>query len=184
MTTASLVVKGPSKIHGIGLFTRMDIAEGTFIGTYLGPSAKRPGMYVLWVTDEDGTVTARSGRNVLRYLNHSSSPNAWFDAYELYAERPIKRGRIGRIKALFRKSTKYSQVIKQPSTCASTRSWPKSRPTRPKTSSSRCQVRPERAEILRSSVHLPAGSTPETTATLPPLTCRSCWPYVSGRQTT
>ena len=33
-----------------------------------------------------------------------------------------------RIKALFRKRTKYSQVIKQPSTCASTRCWPKLSP--------------------------------------------------------
>lgn len=91
MTTASLVVKGLSEIHGTGLFARVGIPEGTFIGTYLGPSAKRNGMYVLWVTDEDGKVTARSGRCVLRYLNHANSPNAWFDGYDLYADAAIEQ---------------------------------------------------------------------------------------------
>jgi hypothetical protein len=45
-------------------------------------------------------------------------------------QRPIVRNlqvRL-RIKALSRSRTKYSQVIKQPSTCAPTQAWPKSPP--------------------------------------------------------
>ncbi|MFT5176036.1 MAG: hypothetical protein ACI8W7_004230 [Gammaproteobacteria bacterium] len=44
------------------------------------------------------------------------------------ASGEIAKLRIGRIKALSRKRTKYSQVNKQPSTCGSTRCWPTLRP--------------------------------------------------------
>jgi hypothetical protein len=55
-----------------------------------------------------------------------------YNKYVRFIVQPFKpsggRERIGRIKALFRSRTKYSQVIKQPSTCAPTQAWPKSPP--------------------------------------------------------
>jgi len=80
-----------SAIHGKGLFARYHIPEGTFIGIYDGPTAKRNGRYVLWVYDDTGVV-GRRGMNKLRYLNHSEVPNAEFDGFELYAQRQIGRG--------------------------------------------------------------------------------------------
>ncbi len=79
----------PSSIHGNGLYAARDIKKGRYIGTYRGPAATRDGTYVLWV-DFGDRVEARSGRNKLRYLNHSDTPNAEFDAFELYALRHIE----------------------------------------------------------------------------------------------
>ncbi|HIE54148.1 MAG TPA: SET domain-containing protein, partial [Chromatiaceae bacterium] len=56
------------------------------------PRAKRNGVYVLWVCndpEDDGSWEGRSGRNLLRYLNHSADGNAEFDGYDLYALRDI-----------------------------------------------------------------------------------------------
>lgn len=86
------VVAKPSPLHGKGCFARVKIPRGAFIGTYAGPVAKRNGRYVLWVTDEDGTETGIRGLNTLRYLNHSSKPNAEFDGPDLYALRAIRVG--------------------------------------------------------------------------------------------
>lgn len=88
LKTSELVYSGPSPIHGTGLFARIPIEEGTHIGTYRGPEARRDGTYVLWVDEGDGWV-GRSGRNVLRYTNHSDDPNAEFDGFDLYARRAI-----------------------------------------------------------------------------------------------
>ncbi|MEW8561901.1 MAG: SET domain-containing protein-lysine N-methyltransferase, partial [Candidatus Thiodiazotropha sp.] len=49
----SVVYKAPSEIHGNGLFAKIAIGRGEYIGTYEGPAAKRDGTYVLWVF-EDG----------------------------------------------------------------------------------------------------------------------------------
>ena len=92
MRLSDRVYSAPSSIHGTGLFARKRFTKGEYIGTYEGPAAKRNGMYVLWVTDEDGETTARSGRNLLRYLNHQLPPNAEFDGYDLYARKTIKPG--------------------------------------------------------------------------------------------
>jgi len=80
-----------SAIHGKGLFARTPIPEGTFIGVYDGPTAKKNGTHVLWVYDDTGVV-GRRGMNKLRYLNHSEAPNAEFDGFELYARRHIFPG--------------------------------------------------------------------------------------------
>ncbi|MBI1357058.1 MAG: SET domain-containing protein-lysine N-methyltransferase [Acidobacteria bacterium] len=48
--------------------------------------------YVLWVDDGDGVWRGIDGQNELRYLNHSSQPNAGFDGPELYALRTIRVG--------------------------------------------------------------------------------------------
>ncbi len=79
------VYRAPSKIHGNGLFAKTAIGEGEYIGTYEGPAAKRDGTYVLWVFEDDKEPVGRSGRNLLRYLNHQDDGNAEFDGFDLYA---------------------------------------------------------------------------------------------------
>lgn len=87
------VYSGPSGIHGTGLFAARDIAKGEYIGTYWGPQAKRDGTYVLWVFDRDNPedMTGRSGRNLLRYLNHARPGNAEFDGFDLFARTGIRQ---------------------------------------------------------------------------------------------
>ncbi len=84
------VYKERSLIHGNGLFAKVDINKGQFIGTYEGPTAKRDGTYVLWVFEEGMEPVGRSGRNLLRYLNHQDAGNAEFDGFDLYAREDIK----------------------------------------------------------------------------------------------
>ncbi|MGB5834940.1 MAG: SET domain-containing protein-lysine N-methyltransferase [Thiohalocapsa sp.] len=86
------VCKGASAIHGNGCFARVDFCAGAFIGTYQGPSARRDGTYVLWISHDGVEWTGRSGRNLLRWLNHSETPNSAFDGFDLYAVRGIAVG--------------------------------------------------------------------------------------------
>ena len=81
-----------SPIHGTGCFARRQIRKGTFIGSYEGPATMTDDRYVLWVDDGDGVWRGIDGRNELRYLNHSSKPNAAFDGPELFALRTIRPG--------------------------------------------------------------------------------------------
>ncbi|MET0071693.1 MAG: SET domain-containing protein [Candidatus Thiodiazotropha sp.] len=81
----SIVYKAPSEIHGNGLFAKIAIGRGDYIGTYEGPAAKRDGTYVLWVFEDGKDPVGRSGRNLLRYLNHQDEGNAEFDGFDLYA---------------------------------------------------------------------------------------------------
>lgn len=75
--------KAPSPIHGFGCFARIGFQAGDRIGSYEGPEVQEDGTYVLWVYDAEAQVlTAREGRNLLRWLNHSAHPNAEFDAFE------------------------------------------------------------------------------------------------------
>jgi SET domain-containing protein len=76
-----------SDIHGTGLFAKRFIDAGEYIGTFFGPKVKRNGPYVLWVGEDDaeGGLIGRSGRNLLRFLNHSTEGNAGFDGFDLYA---------------------------------------------------------------------------------------------------
>jgi SET domain-containing protein len=85
------VYSARSKIHGTGLFARRRIRKGDYIGTYGGPEARRNGTYVLWVyeLDDEANAVGRSGRNLLRYLNHARPGNAEFDGFDLYALRNI-----------------------------------------------------------------------------------------------
>jgi len=81
-----------SSIHGTGLFARRIICKDEYIGTYHGPNAKRDGTYVLWVyeSDDEESAIGRSGRNLLRYLNHAQPGNAEFDGFDLYALEEIQ----------------------------------------------------------------------------------------------
>ena len=86
------VYKADSAIHGSGLFARKSIEAGEYIGTYWGPEAKRNGIYVLWVCEDESADLwkGRSGRNLLRYLNHAQHCNAEFDGFDLYALKDIE----------------------------------------------------------------------------------------------
>ena len=86
-----LTVVNESTIHGKGLFAREEIEIDSWLGTYEGPEASRNGSHVLWVYEDDGLV-GRSGRNKLRYLNHSTNPNAEFNGFDLFALRDIRVG--------------------------------------------------------------------------------------------
>lgn len=92
MGAKDLVKVATSAIHGRGVFARRAIAQDTHLGTYEGKTTRRNGKYVLWVEDEDGGITARVGVPPLKYLNHSTTPNAYFDGFELYAARDIEAG--------------------------------------------------------------------------------------------
>lgn len=89
----SVVYAAQSGIHGTGLFASREIAAGEYIGTFAGPEARRDGVYVLWVYDsgESDTAVGRSGRNLLRYLNHGLPCNAEFEGFDLYARTTIPR---------------------------------------------------------------------------------------------
>lgn len=88
------VYKAPSEIHGTGLFARRFIEKGEYIGTYHGPLAQRNGTYVLWVYETEGTESpvGRSGKNLLRYLNHAKPGRGEFDGFDFYARMNIEEG--------------------------------------------------------------------------------------------
>lgn len=89
-----LVYSAASTIHGTGLFAAVNFRQGEYIGSYHGATAKRNGMYVLWVFDPDDVsdIYGISGRNLLRYLNHSRPGNTEFDSADLYARIDIREG--------------------------------------------------------------------------------------------
>lgn len=80
-----------SGIHGKGLYAKVDIPKGDYLGTYDGPQVEDNGMHVLWVEEEDGSTSARDGQNLLRYLNHSVKPLAEFEGFDLFALRTIEK---------------------------------------------------------------------------------------------
>jgi hypothetical protein len=87
----SVAYASTSAIHGTGLFAARPIHEGEYIGTFAGPEARKDGKYVLWVyeSDDETKAVGRSGRNLLRYLNHASPCNAHFVGFDLYARCAI-----------------------------------------------------------------------------------------------
>jgi SET domain-containing protein len=89
---SELVVAQTSSIHGRGAFAKAPIEAGTHIGDYTGTPADEDGTYVLWVEGDDGDFHGIDGDGVLRWLNHSSTPNVEFDGPELYALRDIAAG--------------------------------------------------------------------------------------------
>ena len=59
------------------------------MGEYDGPDVSDNGSHVLWVEEGEDVWLARDGKNLLRYLNHSSKPHAEFTGFELFAIRDI-----------------------------------------------------------------------------------------------
>jgi SET domain-containing protein len=81
-----------SRIHGEGLFARIKIHADQYLGSYDGRTTHENGMHVLWVQEASGEWIGRDGENLLRYINHATSPNAEFDGFDLYALRAIEPG--------------------------------------------------------------------------------------------
>ncbi len=84
-------VKG-SPIHGNGVFAKKRFRRNAFVGVYEGELTTENDTYVLWVEYDDGEVIGIDGRNELRCLNHSSTPNAEFRGDRLFALREIRPG--------------------------------------------------------------------------------------------
>jgi SET domain-containing protein len=87
-----VVVSGPSQIHGTGCFARVPLATGEFIATFTGPVVAADGEHVLWATRDGRHWQGRLGTSLLRYLNHSDTPNAAFEEFDLYAIAAIAAG--------------------------------------------------------------------------------------------
>lgn len=84
-----------SGIHGKGLYAKVELKKGCYLGTYKGPERTdidNSGPHVLWVESDDGSWLGRDGRNILRYLNHSTKPCAEFDGFDLFALKTIRPG--------------------------------------------------------------------------------------------
>ncbi len=87
----TMVEPGESPTHGTGVFATCAIVEGTFIGSYQGSPTTVDGTHVLWI-DEGHGFRGVDGTGALRFLNHSRTPNVWFDGRDLYARRDIEPG--------------------------------------------------------------------------------------------
>ena len=92
MTRDLPIVVKRSPIHGRGVFARQRIRKGAYIATFEGVRTTKDGMHVLWVLDENDEEYGLEGRNELRFLNHSSRPNAEFEGPDLFAIRNIQPG--------------------------------------------------------------------------------------------
>ncbi|MCB1304829.1 MAG: SET domain-containing protein-lysine N-methyltransferase [Leptospiraceae bacterium] len=79
-----------SAIHGMGAFAKSRIPAKTYVGSYEGIPTLDDDIYVLWVEQDNGSWRGIDGKNALRYLNHSSSPNVEWDANHLYSIRSIE----------------------------------------------------------------------------------------------
>lgn len=90
--TLQRVRSGPSPIHGTGCFAVVGFAEGHWIGTFTGVPVQEDGEHVLWASDDGVHWEGREGSGVLRYLNHSATPNAQFVGFELYALADVAPG--------------------------------------------------------------------------------------------
>jgi len=86
-----------SPVHGRGVFARRRFRPGAWIGRFEGIATRRDGEHVLWLLDDDGTAEGLLVTNELRFLNHSSRPNAEIDGLDLVALRNIQAGREIRI---------------------------------------------------------------------------------------
>lgn len=75
-----------SEIHGQGLYAAVPLLPGQMIGVYEGPEVTKDGTYVLWIdADKENEWVGYDGKNELRFMNHSSSPNAEMDGLNCYA---------------------------------------------------------------------------------------------------
>jgi len=87
-----LIVVKDSTVHGKGVFCRIPIPKGTYIGTYESELSEVDGTYVLWIEQDNGDETGWDGTNDLRFLNHSYEPNAELDGLDLFSLRDLVPG--------------------------------------------------------------------------------------------
>ena len=79
-----------SPIHGRGLFARREIEVDEYIGSYRGRATQTNGMHVRWIWNEArDRWEGIDGKNEMRFLNHSDTPNADWWGEDLYAICPI-----------------------------------------------------------------------------------------------
>jgi SET domain-containing protein len=91
--TNKLLFVTRSPIHGRGLFAAVPLTAGQLIGVYEGPEVTEDGTHVLWIQDDTANSwTGYNGKNDLRFLNHSDTPNAEMDELNCYALCDIEPG--------------------------------------------------------------------------------------------
>lgn len=79
----------PSPIHGRGVFARRPICRGEVIGKITGYKTRRPGTYVLWLSEYSALRVCCE----LRYLNHAETANACIlETLEVVALEDIRAG--------------------------------------------------------------------------------------------
>jgi hypothetical protein len=83
---------GESAIHGKGAFATVAFSVGDHVGTYAGEPTDDDGTHVLWIETDDGDWRGVDGTGVLRWLNHSTSPNVEFVGPHLHAIAAIHPG--------------------------------------------------------------------------------------------
>jgi hypothetical protein len=92
---AELFYVAASNIQGKGVFARVDIPKGSFMGEYQGVVVPQgfDSYYTFGYTRPSGRNVTIDGRNILRHLNHQGRwPNGEFDGLKFYAIRNIKKG--------------------------------------------------------------------------------------------
>ena len=83
-----MLIKKKSKVHGNGLFSTTDIPKGSVIGEFHVVPATYNTKFSIWLDDEHYRAT-----NILKYSNHSSTPNAKLEFPQLIAKEDIKAGK-------------------------------------------------------------------------------------------
>jgi SET domain-containing protein len=105
----SRIVRRRSSVHGCGVFAAEPIAKNTRIIDYAGELIRndaaceaREGTYreqgCTWVflVNREWSRDANVGGNIARFINHSCTPNCWFEVVDktiwIRAGRNIRRG--------------------------------------------------------------------------------------------
>ena len=92
----SLLRVAPSKIHGKGVFAKVNILKGSYMGEYEGPKAtdyEIENSHNTFEVEYKKYSVVREGKTILRFLNHQGRwPNSEFDGFKLYALKNIKTG--------------------------------------------------------------------------------------------
>jgi SET domain-containing protein len=82
-----MLYKDKSDIEGNGLFSTVDIKKGEYIGSFGLEDAVYTTKFSIWVDDKQYKATG-----MVKYANHSSTPNAEVKFPEMYALKNIKAG--------------------------------------------------------------------------------------------
>ena len=79
-----------SYIQGKGLYAKLTFKEGDLVGAFKGRHTNKDGKYVLWVYNGID-YTPYKIFNILKYANHSESPNTEVVGLEMYATTAIEK---------------------------------------------------------------------------------------------
>jgi SET domain-containing protein len=103
------IVRGRSAVHGYGVFATEAIAKNTRIIDYAGELIRndrdcearedaylRQGCIWIFRVNRAWSRDANVGGNIAKYINHSCTPNCWFEVLDktiwIRASRAIRRG--------------------------------------------------------------------------------------------